>query len=1566
MHKFSVGYSRSFDHLMSDSVTSVPPVSLSVTHSADENHHEPNKPVANPLLATLLDSNSPAMSVADVQSVSANIVNESPMLSKLLEENISVASNPFPAPSPNPRKRLVKRKSSKDVIAGKSPKQRISDSEMADRTLERVGSERHGQGIGEKHIDLDSSGGSYDEPGRPSSVNSVGSIGGLSSSSVIDLTDIGIGESHVKKLENSLDSIMGKESSHGMMGLGNHPMNNQLSAMDFDLNFGLNFPDFPAGSTQNTVLDGGGEFQPPPPWGSRQTPPTPNSRSSPHPAVVPKNEKTSTSLEESFPGPRGREIDGPSSAARRNSTQKRLTLKQQQRHNRHSVESGSGGVSPDGFSPLMTTPSPSHHPLASPGAYPMSSPNYIVSPGSLSLMSPSHQNMTSPVLTSPGIPQVKSEPFNLDNVRLGALGPHTAAMRPSQSFGHVASAGKPSLSMLKAQLEQKNDIRCNSSAITQDKDELSNGSSNSTGSQTPSVKLKLNVNHKFDSVSPTGSDGGKSRSSTFDFHSDDEDCDLPRVGKMTIVSASPTRLQISNKSTPVSFNKFNKSEKFKRKQQEKELKTTLSVDSGKRKREREDKKEKKRKKMNSSFTDEGYKLTTVKVENNSSDQSKPVMPKLKITKKGVKISVENSLNATPKIEKMDDVRSTSLKELLANDEKPQVNRIEKDVVVKVEKLNRKSDHVRVEKKERVKERSTDKPCAPITRTPSNSEEGIFDRINAMKSENLPKNEDSNSSFKSVTDSPKTPSTQNHKKNSSSKSAKSHKRSSSASNADSKMKTPTIKLKPIAFPSSTSSSVTIPRTPGTPTTPKAIVQSPTSTTIGKIGAVSLATSGSQKSMSNSTSKSPQGSSGSSNKTLSRSSSSGGLTSKSSSSLQKNIQIQGPSGKNSPIPQSSSSKSTSHARSASVSSSGSKADKLNKSLSSSNRTSSPQQDKEKSKSRSSSTSSRDREKSTSSKSSVPVTTVTTQETAASVLSFLNPKANKIASFTIPKLKPESNPAAPKVSTPTTTQPAFVTSAASTVTTTTTNSNPKLSKGVVNSSANNVNSASNRGVNSNAGGANVHKSANSGSANNSNSKNSSSYNNKVGQNSTRPQNLNVANTANANNRGSNSPNSFNQKGSHSGFKGNNNAGLKNHGSINSSFQNKQAPSSNGPNHSNWNKQNHQSANQNKFERSSSKNVSEGGHNRSASPSTKGSNMTPNAPKGPGPPVLKNNKQVDSHSSNSSNSSKPNSAQTAGGRGRKGSLSAVIDKLTCMVSGPPGPQAGTTQKVEQVIVNESPASPEMDTPAVDTRAEKVVVITEAPESPEMETPTSPVIDTLPGGNAKIVSIPLETDTVAGNSSDFSAQAAGVVAGDIESPTAETSPTLYVPKTIPLDSVGETVTKDVKSVNAHTPVTLQNGDIGSYSSDNDRHSKLEHTKDSKFKVPSVKSQDNGECKNTDDIENQDSGVRRRFRCASKSSEASSPPSSPENGLIIDIEHSPTKLLQNRTNSPCKVDSGSDTKTPPGFTKSPGVKTTPLKNIASPSNSPINRENSISSGSNANSPGFLEDDLMDEALGIGS
>lgn len=1549
MHKYSIQFNRTF----SEQPVPIP-----------EEYVE-QRPAANPLLATLLDAGSPAVEPQHIP-----VASESPMLSKLLEENTSVASNLFPAPTPNPRKRLTKRKSSKD-ISGKSPKHRLSDSDMAERTsmADRPGTERHGQGMGEKHIDLDSSGGSYEEMPRPSSVSSVGSTGAHSTGSVIDLTDSCIGESHVKKLENSLDSLMGKESPR--LHMGGHPMNSQLSGLDMmDLQFG----DFHSSQTSNQMLgDGVFDFIPPPQWPSRQTPPTPTTRNSPHHGVVPKNEKTSTSLEELLLGPGGRENEGPISAQPRRTSHPQRRLMRQNSLGRNSVDSAIGSVSPDVFSPLMT--SPSHLPLTS-------SPSHIVSPIIYPPISPSHNSS----VTSPSLQNlVKNEPQDSKHSVVGSQAPVSSSGSRISSIhgGHITSSGKPSLSMLKAQLDMKNDVKQSTSAITQVESDASKEES-SNSSTCSSLKLKLTNKRNFGSVSSVETDENK-RSSTFDFHSDDEDFTLPRVEKMTVVSSSPTRLQISNKSTLASFNRFNKSEKFKRKQQEKELKMTLSVDSGKRKREKdESRKEKKKKKLvNNSYSIENeralYKSKAV-VESigDENDQYKP-MPKLKITKEGVKMSIENSA-----------LESKGLKvdKVLGKD------RSQKEAVVKLEKMERSLTSENAEKalknekeyvlkqEDGVKTVEKEKVSLSVGRIQSTSDEGIFDRINAMKTESTcvskgdtenhtPNYKSSHSALKKSGSSK------------SSKTQKSHRLSSSKS--DSKMsRTPTIKLKPIVVSSNSNSAGLNPcknsSNPGTPSTPKSITQSPTSATIGKIGAVSLATSGSQKQLGVSN-KSPQGPGSGVKSSLPTSKPSPGSStlsaSKSGSTLQKNFQIQGPSGKNSPVSQIGN---KSRSGSSSSSASGLKLDKL---TSKSSRTSSPHLEKEKTKSRSSSSSSRDREKSSSSKSSTP--TAVTPDTTASVLSFLS--HNKLAKLPpIPKLS-SSTSSSQRVSTPTSASSPIVTTSNSSSTNTTVTTNSKLSKG--GNPVTSVSKTSSPKLYHSTGVKNNHY----------------SKHDKVSghSNSNRPKNLNVKNAA-FTSRNSNSPQGLSNKGSNSSNKGvnqssvnnaNANSGYRNN--YNSSAQNRNPNANSTGGQSHWGNSPVSGSQGNKVSSSNQSamrgsNLGQSGskfnHSAVDSPGnrtppvnnsnvsySRNTNSIPNAPKGPGPPArAQGSGHSEDKEKNTHGSSHPS-------RGRKGSLSAVIDKLTCKATVPPTGSNNILPKAEQVIVNESPASPEMEPVVPSVTEDKKVVIFEAPASPEPEV----LVNSVPKSNiecssSETVSIPLESDFARSNTNDYSGDLSANRTNDSIKRHAgshsKSSVTLNSsPKIIPLNSPKEKSNSN-KVISHHTnnvmprknnvgiinSIEKQNGEVETdhISNDNFEYSvnsssdsvQVSKPKDSVFKIPSQKSQDLSTAENSlDDSENS----KHRNHCVNSNpkSNSASPPSSPENGLVIDFPSSPNHM-QNKNSSPhfnLTSDSIGDSRTSPIFLRSPSLKGTPGK------------ENS-SLGSN--SPECLEDDLMDEALGFGN
>ncbi|KAL3832553.1 hypothetical protein ACJMK2_024187 [Sinanodonta woodiana] len=802
-----------------------------------------DKPQSNPLLATLLDQGSPPH--AQQESLS---VHDSPMLSKLLEDSTSVAATlpPFPAP----KKRITKRKSSKD-LAGRSPKHRhISD----------------GDSSGEKFTDLDSSGGSHDFDAlmRISSVSSIGSVGTGPSpaGSIIDLTESDpFSESLVKKLENTMDSYIPKESkfpgSTGTQG----ELADMLSSISKDI----------------------------------------NKPADPH-RVSPKNEQASTSLEGQPLGlGEGRDFTDPQFISNKGSVhpQKRTSmLKRQDSISRSSLDSMDTCSEPSG--------------------------NDLLCPPPITL-----QNF---------LPNVKMENMDFPESKYTLPSYDGNMISSNQTMLNFQTNSKANPRDLKAHIDCKIENRI---FFPQEREE--NIKSEEGGGTV--MKLKLNAIKQYDSISPTGSDDSKSRTSAFDFHSDEEEFEFQT--SMTVVSSSPTRLQISNKSKTSRDSKLIKSDKCKKK----ESKSSRGI-SSKRKREKDElKKEKKKKKLESyTIPTDGavYRSTTVNVESVGNNEFKP-MPKIKITKSVL-------------------MEGTSVK-----------------LDTKLKDSNLKSSY---------------------------SEEGIFDKIEAMKNEHIRQN-----SIDGL----------NSKKHASSKSQKSHKthqRSFSSSNvafskSDSKLvtKTPTIKLKPIVMPSSGASvNVSSSHTPTTPTTPtnKSITASPTSATIGRIGAVSLATSGSAKtSVTSSNSKSPTNATNRSGNHSSKSSIAALLNSNKSNSTGSLVKVSSNvSSKNSPSSQHGRSNTPTIGRSSSLSSvlqSKNSGNSNRSSSTSGGRTSLSSLPGNKgllnSGSRSSSLSNRDKSTS-SSKGALTPTTTGHKEAAANVLSFLNPNASSIASLPpIPKLSSTS---------------------------------------------------------------------------------------------------------------------------------------------------------------------------------------------------------------------------------------------------------------------------------------------------------------------------------------------------------------------------------------------------------------------------------------------------------------------------------------------------------------------------------------------------------------------------------
>ncbi|KAJ8313786.1 hypothetical protein KUTeg_008347 [Tegillarca granosa] len=647
------------------------------------------KPQSNPLLATLLDQNSP--------SPEPPPVTESPMLSKLLEETTSLAS----ALPVTKNKRGPKRKISRTDSSGTSPSTKFH------RTVESENNNNNNLlGLESNNFDSDLQ--------HPNSLHHQSGH-----TSIIDLTDSDSlsSESHVKKLENTMDNYISKQNQS--MSQDNDNLTYMLSDYRKDMEPGTD-PD----SARN------------------------------HFNTVPKNEKTSTSLEELL-GRSGEvlktkdltyakqtnsvvEAESPStipynSFSRQNSNQSAQS--------QHSTEGTEGGHSNVGgkFTPSFSNSETSGGSTSNTPTKSCDTNNFVPCAmiGSRMAANSSIANTTVDVKR-----EIKEEKYDGHDLKSLLM-----AGRKDKSGGN--------------RTPPQQDIK-NDKIKTEGKLKL---------------KLPTGLRH-LDRTSSSPSElldlrrKNKSKEEMFEFNSDEDE---PFILPITVSASPPIRLQISNKNKNSTI--------YDPKRKKKESRHSLSGESGKRKREKCDsKKEKKKKKLGDSYKstslDESavYSLSTTVDTDGSSNDLKPNM-KLKIIKSGVRLETSS----------------------------------------------------------------------PKTASPSNREK--LDSSRKSVKEHSVKHSSSESSLKE----------KNSQKSTSHKSHRSSSVGSGVSKSDSKlMKTPTIKLKPITLPNSTSMSVSGAKTPTsmpsssslTPSsaTPSPTVQqgkvslTPTSTTIGRMGAVSLATSG----------------------------------------------------------------------------------------------------------------------------------------------------------------------------------------------------------------------------------------------------------------------------------------------------------------------------------------------------------------------------------------------------------------------------------------------------------------------------------------------------------------------------------------------------------------------------------------------------------------------------------------------------------------------------------------------------------------------------------------------------
>ncbi|KAL5006879.1 hypothetical protein ScPMuIL_015685 [Solemya velum] len=818
---------------------------------------------SNPLLATLLDQES--------QSPENSPITESPMLSKLLDDNISASAN---VATLSKQRRPGKRRSKSEMSVGRSPKHRLSES---DKSLSA--------------IELDSSNSSFDSDLQlpPPGGGKTGS-----SSVMIDLTDPDYAcESHVKKLENSLHSFIQKETrnvvhqAHGASG----------DFSDIPL-------DYIEGRPIKTEID---------------------NASPPNSSHHPKNGNISTSLEDLLDG--SREV-------RDHSDPEHLL--------------GKGKLSQQNSVSSIVSKSQSPN-------------NCLEEPMEFDsdILDPSNNTKLFDPLSVGNIKIEIDKSYDSESSKLGQAAMIGSKSGSTSSYGNIFSVFE------KLEFKQPvNDVQDLKTLGSSDKYErtanslveLERNIKIKPGHQiktedVPAVKLKLvgmnKLESKLSSSSfhsmdvPQSTKAASKSTETFDFNSDDDDPFMMRCDKtMTVVSSSPTRLQISKSKNSLKLvSKESKSEKCRRK----EYKHSTTQ---KRKKEKDGyKKERKKKKVNDSV----YSSSSVQeptmyrstVESNGPNDFKR-MPILKITKSGVTLSTESSPKTQSPIPKDKDKIDTSKRQTAL------------DLSMNLSKLCSSKS-----------EKSSQKESTKCSKSPS------------QKS-----------------------------------SSKSHHRSLSSSasitvnKADSKLmtRTPTIKLKPIDLPTTSASVSVAAKTPpavsSVATSPKITATTPTSATIGRIGAVSLATSSSS---------SPKGTASSSPGTMSKLSSTSHSLPKSSStssgkSSSPNVN-RGSSGTTQLTSKSSTPPSSGRSSSQSSLSSGKSSSVSGRTLSSStgkSRSSSPSVMK----SSSSKISSGNVKSSGSSGKSSQNSSVSSAMTAASVLSFLNTNASKIASLPpIPKVNSSS---------------------------------------------------------------------------------------------------------------------------------------------------------------------------------------------------------------------------------------------------------------------------------------------------------------------------------------------------------------------------------------------------------------------------------------------------------------------------------------------------------------------------------------------------------------------------------
>lgn len=587
----------------------------------------------NPLLANLLDERGRSSPISVNASASTASISESPMLSKLLEDNISVATNINPIPIPpmqqKGNKRVRKRRSQSEIQAGRSPKRMASDGDASERLTS---------------VDLESSSSPFE-----SSLGSGGMVmfphhmGGAHHrppsqghmSGVIDLTDENMPESSLKKLVDSVDSFMHKESKPGGMTSESELtalLNEAESACSPALlrnNQSTGPKNENASTSPEGVLAGSGEV-------GKASSSDPLAAHTHVHASVGMGGAKARSLSHNSPSTLASFLGhGQARPPRRDVMEAGLqpgsALKQQLQqlppdfHHHHPLPH------PRQVSPITVGISATSQPISRPK---------VVSSGSMTDMMD-----IKPVITN------KKGGLKLSNSTDSVLDKRSS-MGLFEKFDFTGQ----SLTNLTA---SSGNVGSVASAFE------------SEDAVAPKVRLKLThpfrtphgKSQSLDSAvvqSPSSAGSKSSNSNTFDFRSDEEDDDppmpmnyVPSAERLSVYASSPTRLQISSKGkppTPVTTPEDSpsiKPEKYKRKEKG-------SGSSTKRKKDRDDaKREKKKKKLEqmsiyqTKSTEPVYRTATIE-----GDQKSGTKLKIRVSKEHIKTPSPPVSKESSKIDRM--------------------------------------------------------------------------------------------------------------------------------------------------------------------------------------------------------------------------------------------------------------------------------------------------------------------------------------------------------------------------------------------------------------------------------------------------------------------------------------------------------------------------------------------------------------------------------------------------------------------------------------------------------------------------------------------------------------------------------------------------------------------------------------------------------------------------------------------------------------------------------------------------------------------------------------------------